>query len=370
MATIILKATESCNANCAYCDVVSKERDVRKMPLETLRLVFTRINEYLTTRPEEQMAIIWHGGEPLLLGVEYFDAAYNMQEEHCGGTKARIQHLMQSNLTLFDETFVAAFRRLGIDQVGSSFDPVPHIRGYGAGERDSYRYNKAFMRGDALAKKHQLSAGVIYVVTKKSLDRPLEIFHYLANLKLGSGFDFHPVLIDDKNKKELGITPQEFVDFLAAILPVWWKNRNRYPDVDPFKSLYMNIAERKTSLTCCDSGSCAYNHINVAPDGRLSQCGRSSDWDMLNYGTIFERSFGDIMQDKQRAGLLERTERLKNTSCKGCRFWTICHGGCPLDSWFTHGDFNHKTNWCHVKRGFIEKHFEPVTGLRFEPFDE
>lgn len=366
MATIILKATENCNSNCIYCDVVRKERPVRTMSQNTLRLVYQRTDEYLTTNPDERMTIIWHGGEPLLLGVEYFESAACLQDEYCPETKGRIDNAIQSNLTLFDESFVPVFKKLGIDQIGSSYDPVAHVRGMGSDVIDSLSYNRAFMRGDALATKHGFSAGVICVVTKKSLARPLEVFHYLANLKLGSGFDFHPVLVDDDTRGEISITPKEFVEFLGAIFPVWWQHRDRFPDVDPFKSIHANIGEGKRSLSCCDSGSCSRSHINIAPDGSASHCGRSSDWGILDYGHISERTFDEIIADEQRNIMDERTKRLKKGSCGKCRFWAICHGGCPLDSWFTYGDFRHKTNWCYVKKGFIEKYYEPITGIRFE----
>lgn len=366
MATIILKATVNCNSNCVYCDVLRNERPVRTMSPENLRLVFERIDEYLTANPEERMTLIWHGGEPLLMGVEYFENASRLQDECCPDTWERIDHAIQSNLTLFDETFVPIFRKLGIDQIGSSYDPVSHVRGIGAGALDSLSYNRAFMRGDALTLKHGFSAGVICVVTKKSLSRPLEIFHYLANLKLGSGFDFHPVLLDDNSRDDIAVTPHEFVEFLGAIFPVWWEHRERYPEVNPFKSLHENIAEGRRSLSCVDSGACSSSHINISPDGRTSHCGRSADWGILGYGHISERTLDEILADEQRKVVDERTKRLKKGGCGKCRFWSICHGGCPLDSWFTHGDFRHKTNWCYAKKGFIEKYYEPITGIRFE----
>lgn len=372
MATIILKATEECNSNCLYCDVVRKQRAVRTMPPETLKAVFERVDEYLHANKDEEMTIIWHGGEPLLLGPTYYENAYRMQETLCPQTKSRIKHAMQSNLTVFDESFVPVLKQLGIDQIGSSFDPIGYVRGadIGSGEIDSQTYNRNYLRGDALAKRNGFSSGVICVVTRKSLARPLEIFYYLTNLKLDSGFDFHPVLVEDTSRQNLAITPKQYVEFLGAIFPVWWAHRERYPKVDPFTSYCTMIEERRQSLVCSDSGQCAYTHLNVGPDGSITHCGRSGDWGLLDYGNVHRRSFAEVMLDEKRALLRDRPAHLKNTACKKCRFWTICHGGCPLDSWFSHGDFLHKTNWCYIKRGFLKKYFEPVTGLRFEPFDE
>jgi MoaA/NifB/PqqE/SkfB family radical SAM enzyme len=69
----------------------------------------------------------------------------------------------------------------------------------------------------------------------------------------------------------------------------------------------------------------------------------------------------------ERGPLRERSALLKKGECGACRFWAICHGGCPLDSYADHSDFAHKTDWCAAKKLFLEKYFEPITGTRFDP---
>src|SRR3989338_4343452 len=129
MATIIFKPTEACNAGCAYCDVLSKASRITKvMSHELLELMFVRVNEFLLERPEEQMEIIWHGGEPLLLGERYFVKALEFQQKHCASTSSRIRHAIQSNLTLFSDEFTEVFRKLGIRCIGTSYDPTDGVR--------------------------------------------------------------------------------------------------------------------------------------------------------------------------------------------------------------------------------------------------
>ena len=82
MATVVFKPTEACNSRCSYCDVVRKKPlGPVTMPLETLELFFIRINDFLVERHQERIEIIWHGGEPLLLGPDYFEQACRFQEE-------------------------------------------------------------------------------------------------------------------------------------------------------------------------------------------------------------------------------------------------------------------------------------------------
>ena len=336
------------------------------MSLDLLEVVFTRINEYLEGNPSENIEILWHGGEPLLLGPQYYRTALEFQEKYCRETNGRITHNIQTNLTCFTEEYVEVFRNLGISSVGTSYDHEPHMRGFGK-ERDSDSYNKKFMTALGLLERRGFGWGMIYVVTKKSLTRPLEIFFHLTNMRLSGGISFNPVLIYDEERKDVEVTPAEYVEFLGAIFPCWWKNRQRYPDVEPFRSLMQNIIEGQVSLGCVDSGTCTYHQINVAPDGEASQCGRSSDWGLLSYGNILEKTFSKILQDKQRDQLHERVKILPTTECLGCRIWDLCHGGCPLDAYSKHKDFMHKSEWCESKKEFIYKYFEPITGVKFCP---
>jgi radical SAM protein with 4Fe4S-binding SPASM domain len=368
MATLILKATEACNSNCSYCDVVRKKGSGSTMSLELLETVFRRIGEFLEEVPEESIDLLWHGGEPLAVGPGFFEKALSFQEKYCPGTRDRIRHSIQTNMTLFDTGFMETFRKLGLRSLGTSFDPEPHVRGFGPGI-DTAAYNKEFMRGVRLAEENGFDWGMIYVATRKSLEDPKGVFLYLTNMLLTGGININPVLIYDEARKDIAISPEEFVEFLGAVFPLWWEHRDRYPQVDPFRSLVDTIIGKGMSLSCVDSGDCAYHHINVAPDGSCSQCGRSADWGLLDYGNVADRSLKQILADPQREQFVERLGVLRKTDCAGCRFWEICHGGCPLDSWSVHKDFMHKSEWCEARRGFIAKHFEPRTGVRFEPIE-
>ena len=365
MAAIILKVTEQCNSNCYYCDVVFKQNTGTSMPLEVLEMVFRRSDEYLKQCPAEKITMIWHGGEPLLLGPDYYASALEFQDRHCPTTKSRIDHSIQTNLTCFKEDFVAIFQKLGITSVGTSYDPIPRLRG--PGQQDSEKYNRMFMDALALLRRKNIDWGMIYVVTKKTLEKPLDVFFFLTNLQPRGAIMFNPVLIYDDQRKDVAITPEEFVEFLGAIFPVWWKYRDRYPEIEPFKSLAKNIIEKKHELSCNDSGACSHSHINITPDGETSQCGRSADWNLLLYGNIRNKSLEEILDHPLRAELHGRSKILRENDCKECIYWELCHGGCPLDSFSQHKSFLHKSEWCGVKAGFIEKYFEPVTGAKFTP---
>lgn len=366
MAVLIFKPTAACNANCRYCEA-SNNRHTSTMSVEMLGLLMQRIDEYLTDRPEERVALTWHGGEPLLLGPDYFEKAWELQNRHCPRTGSRIEHLIQSNATLFDERFVPAFRKLKIRQVGTSYEPLPGIRGPGKGTepRDSESYNRQFLRGTACMERHGILWGMIYTVHRQSLEDPLRLYHFLINLT-GGNLNFNPVCFGDETENDLAITASEYTEFLGTVFKAWWPQHEVYAGVQPFGRFLQDLSHGGCSGSCCYSGRCSHGWLGIGPDGVASHCGRTLDWSRQQYGNIVTHSMADLLNHEKREVFRERIGHLQETECSGCRFWNMCHGGCPLDAHLAGGDYQHRWKWCESVKGLMERYMEPITGMRYE----
>lgn len=364
MPTIIFKATEACNCNCVYCDVVHKKKP-RTIPPDLFRIAFERFNEYLLEYPKEEICVIWHGGEPCMAGLELYKTAVEHLNTICATTRDRMSFAVQSNITMINQDFIDVFQEMGIHTVGTSYEPIHGVRGIGK-KRDSLLYNRKFFEGVNLLEKNGMTWGFIYVVTKSVLDKPLEIFHHLTNLKLNGGFDIHPVLVYEdaaQESQESAITQEEFADFLGTVFKYWWGHRERYPHIDPFDTYLRAYTNTGNGLGCNDAPTCGL-HLYLGPDGETAQCGRAADWDILMYGNIKDKSLKEIFAHKQRALIDSRVKELPKSDCKGCEYWRLCHGGCPLDAFNGHKDFLRKTDQCVSKKLFLKKYFEPITGLK------
>ena len=361
MTTIIFKAVEKCNSNCVYCEVIAKRQNMI-MEYELLKEVLQKINDFLLQHPEEKIHIIWHGGEVCLLGAAYFFKTIEFLEQYCPTTKNRISHAVQSNLTLLNQEIIDAFKILGLRTVGTSYEFIPHIRGFGK-ERDSLAYNRKFFEGVNLLEKNGMSWGVIYVVHKLSLQNPLEAFHILTNLNVANGPKLNKIYIYGEDKHHLAITGKEYADFLGAIFPHWWEHRERFPNVVPFSEFYESYINKTTRMCCELTGICAHHWLYIGPTGKASQCGRVGDFGVLPYGDIKTQTFEELMTHPHRDELKNRTALLENGACKNCRFWMVCHGGCPLDAILANGDINTKAPHCEWITHFLTEYFEPVTGL-------
>lgn len=362
MATIVLKATEACNCNCVYCEVVSRKK-AKNMPLPLLEVMIKRINQYLEEEKNESINILWHGGEPLLLGKDYYFEAIHLFEKHCPNTKHRISHSMQSNLTLLNEDMIEVLKALNIKGIGTSFDPIPGVRGIGV-ERNTELYNSKFIEGTKLLEKHNIQWGFIFVVTKEALSKARELFHFANNFNKKQGINIHPVDIVGDEPKSYAITPVEFADFLGEMFELWYPNRDQVPSIEPFGS-YLRIYEKNERMHGCNtSGNCANSHIYIGPSGETSHCGRFGDIDVLKYGNIQDFSLKEILYHKDRDVFKTRSVSLLANDCKDCPFWEICKGGCPAEAYYHTNSIHKKTYWCESKKVFLEKYFEPITGLK------
>lgn len=363
MATLIFKALESCNSNCIYCDVIQKHK-THVLEYDLLELIFHRINDYLFEFKDKEFTFNWHGGEVCLLGAEYFEKAFQLQESICINTKNRITHVVQSNITLLTQDIINAFKKLGIKSVGSSFDPLPGIRGMGP-SRDSEQYMKKFFRGFELLRQNKMGCGIIYVVHRRSLEKPLEILQYLSNFKNISGIQLSKSYIYHEDKHNLSITMEEFAHFMGTIFAEWYSKQDIYPDITPLNSFLNSAKTGRCKMSCMFSGYCSQDWINITPDGTASQCGRTGDFEVAQMGNIKDKSLKELFADPLKNELATRSNKLLTSACKGCKYWFVCHGGCPLDAFMQHGSFMEKADECEWIKIFMAEYFEPITGYKF-----
>jgi uncharacterized protein len=356
--SLVVTVTERCNSNCRYC--AKATRRPRDMSLEFVEKLFHAANRYLDSHPREKLSILWHGGEPLWRGPAFFESMASLQEELCFRTRARIEHCIQTNLTCLEADHLRALRRLGVQEVGTSFDPEPGIRGPGK-RVDSVRYNQRFLRGLSLLERERLSWGLVYVVTRRSLARPLEVFRFLTNLNLESRVTLNPVLIVEGRGAELAISPREYIDFLGAIYPFWQQHRQRFPSVQPLESWDRALSSRSAESPTDDDQDV---QLSVQPDGTVGPCLPDGMTGAQVYGRIGTDDLGRLFT-AHRLWQRQTEGRMRSRSeCARCCWWSVCRGGFELDAAAQAGDSMLDNGWCDARRTFFDRYFQPLRSDR------
>ncbi len=100
----------TCNLDCAYCFFLSKEM---LYPGSRFRmaddLLETYIRQLIEAHRVPEVTIAWQGGEPTMMGVDFFRRSVAYVEKH-RRPGMRVEYTIQTNGTLIDDELAAFFR--------------------------------------------------------------------------------------------------------------------------------------------------------------------------------------------------------------------------------------------------------------------
>lgn len=358
---VIVKPTDACNGTCVYCAADGSLEKRKRLPPERLADLFGFFRPWLAADERRVLRFIWHGGEPLLCGPDYFRSVVAEERRVFGADVWRLRNTLQSNLTLADASWIPVLHDLlRGETVGTSFDLVPGVRGLRSGEDLSDRW----LRAVTLLRSAGIAIGLVYVVHRRSLDRAEDLHRWFANVDPAMRVRYNPLYPEgraaDGGAGDLAITPAEYGRFLLDLADVWMR--------DGMRSAVMPLAEWRRAWRgdpgglCCDSrGTCHDTHLGVDPDGTVHGCGRASDHGRHPLGNVFRDPIAEVLERAPRGEMATRGARLLSGPCRDCRWWTLCHGGCPMMSWLDGGDFFRETPYCESNRMVFER-FEEVFG--------
>lgn len=190
---MIKPAGPACNLDCTYCFYLEKEKlfdhGARfRMSDETLE---TLVRDYIAANPgDAPITFGWQGGEPTLMGVDFFRRAVSLQKQYGAGRV--IENAFQTNGTRLNDEWAAFFKEHGF-LVGVSIDGPRALH-------DKYRVDKggkptfdAVMRGIETLKRHQVDFNTLTCVNRETARKPLEIYRFLRGI--GSTFlQFIPIV--------------------------------------------------------------------------------------------------------------------------------------------------------------------------------
>lgn len=325
-----------CNLNCTYCyyldkaDIYGKEL---KMPLEVLE---KSIKEYLEINDSEEITFDWHGGEPLLLGLEYFEKIVELQKKYKGGKK--IFNTVQTNATLLNPDFASFFKNNNF-LLGVSIDGPQ-------GVHDKYRKDKEgdptfdkVLKGIELLHRYGVDFNTLTTINKASEGRGLEVYDFLK--RIGSRYmQFMPV-VEYVNKKTNKITspddedamltswsvsPVEYGRFMCEIFDYWVGNDVGEYFVNLFDSTLANYCGMNPG-TCVYSETCGANAI-VEHNGDIYPCDHYV-YPKYKLGSIKTMSLNVIVGSNEMTEFGINKRNMLPSECLRCRYYFACHGECP-----------------------------------------
>ncbi len=333
-----------CNLDCTYCYYLEKERLYAKggrdfrMSDDVLEAY---IRQYIQAQPGDHVSFAWQGGEPTLLGIQFFERVIELQKKH--GSDKTIDNAFQTNGTLLDDAwgeFLARNRFL----IGLSVDGPQEIH-------DAYRVDKGgkptfarVMRGLEVLKKHGVEFNTLTVINRKNSYRALDVYHFLK--QIGSKYlQFIPVveqlaeqpdsnglvLIKPYSRQKAAVSgwsvePLQLGKFLTAIFDEWVRQDVGRVFVQIFDVALESWANVPQSL-CVFAPKCG-QALAVEHNGDLYSCDHFV-YPENRLGNILERPISGLVTSPQQMLFGNAKEFGLPSDCRQCDVRFACNGECP-----------------------------------------
>ena len=341
-----------CNLDCSYCFFLSKEMlypgSRFRMAEELLEAYVKQLIEAHAGVPE--VAIAWQGGEPTLMGVEFFRRSVELAQEYLQPGQ-RAAYTIQTNATLLDEEWAAFFRENDF-LVGVSIDGPRELH-------DTYRVNKGgkgsfdqVMQGLAFLQEAGVEWNALTTVHAANGDRGREVYGFLRD-ECGARFiQFIPIIERVAEAAEDGtvpwqswrdrplylqdgdvvtgrsVSPAQYGRFLVDVFEEWVRRDVGSVYVQLFDVTLANWVGEPPGL-CVHSETCGAA-LALEHTGDLYSCDHFVEPRYL-LGNIKERHLLELVSSPQQVQFgLDKRDTLPQY-CLDCDVRFACHGGCPKD---------------------------------------
>ena len=345
-----------CNLDCAYCFFLSKEM---LYPGSRFRMADELLETYLRQLIEAhgeapQVVVAWQGGEPTLMGVEFFRRSVELTERYLRPGQD-VLYTIQTNGTLIDDEWVTFFREHGF-LVGISIDGPRELH-------DAYRVNKGgrgsfhqVMRGLVALRDGGVEWNALTTIHAANGDRGVDVYRFLRDGCGARFIQFIPIIErvaepGDGGPVELGswrdrqlyvqagadvtarsVTPDQYGRFLIEVFEEWVRRDVGEVFVQMFDVALANWVGEPPGL-CVHSETCGLA-LALEHNGDLYSCDHFVE-PKYKLGNIREHHMLELVESqRQRQFGLDKRETLPSY-CLECDVRFACHGGCPKDRFAT-----------------------------------
>jgi uncharacterized protein len=348
-----------CNLDCTYCFFLEKEA---LYPGDRFRMSDDVLGAYIRQVIESQLGpevtIAWQGGEPTLMGLDFFRRAVAYAEEHAAGRQLR--HTIQTNGTLLTDEWCAFLREKQF-LVGISIDGPETMH-------DAYRVDKqgrpTYARVRAGLDRLVVAGvewNVLCTVHAANQDAPLEVYRHFRD-ELGATFvQFIPIVerVDEASTEltDRSVGSEAWGRFLTAVFDEWVRRDVGTVFVQMFDAALASWYGAPASL--CIFGETCGNAVALEHNGDLYSCDHFVDPEHL-LGNITETHMVELMASPAQRAFGDAKRDTLPRQCRECPVLFACRGECPKNRVATTPDGELGLN--HLCAGYLH-FFTHIDGL-------
>lgn len=348
--TLLIKPTgPDCNIACEYCFYSCKkelfEKGAHRMSEKVLD---TLVKDYLTLRFDAS-AFAWQGGEPTLMGLDFYKKLVDLQQKYGSGGQM-VTNSLQTNALLLDDDwcrFLAEYKFL----VGVSLDGPEeyhdHYRKDRTGEGTFDRVLSAIEK----CRKHNVQFNILVLLNDKNVAHPDELFDFFTGRKI-KYLQFIPCVEKDRSGQiaPYSITADQYGDFLCRIFDRWLEYGPERLSVRIFDSVLSHCLG--AGNTECTFGPQCNDYIVIEHNGDAFCCDFFVEA-KYHLGNILQTPIGDLAASEKKR-LFSRQKRNLHDKCLICRHLDFCRGGCPKDRIITGAGYKAPSYFCAAYKKFFD----------------
>lgn len=382
---MVKPAGSLCNIDCDYCYFLSKEQlypDGRhRMSDLTLE---TYIRQLLECHPGGHVNLAWQGGEPTLLGLEFFRRAVALAEKHRRPDQTLL-HSLQTNGLLLDDKWCVFLKKHDV-LVGLSLDGSRDFHDLHRKDKKGRGTYSLVMKAAERLKSHNVSFNVLCTVHAGNQRHGRDIYVFFRDVVGADWIQFIPVVErtsaemllaadagwrDDSGERARPLYRQsgdqavnrsvgrlEFGHFLIDVFEEWLRHDVGRVHVQHFEALLAVFFGQH--LMCSHAPTCGRG-LALEHNGDLYCCDHYVE-PGYKLGNLVEMPLSAILASTMLAVFGDGKRDNLTEQCLSCDVRVFCHGGCPKDRFDTSDDGEPGQNYlCAGFKAFF-KHAAPVMG--------
>lgn len=328
-----------CNLDCKYCFYLEKENLYPKdtdwaMPVEVLE---TFIRDHIAAHSVPEVMFAWQGGEPTLLGVDYFRRVVEFQKKYAGDKV--MQNAFQTNGVLLNDEWCEFFKEHDF-LIGLSIDGPESLHDHYRVDRGGRPTFGKVMRGLEYLKKHQVEFNTLTVVNRANQEHPLEVYRFLK--EIGSVvMQFIPLVervasqpsvlkmvlpVQDGELADWSVQAEPYGDFLCSIFDEWVSH-------DVGKHFVQLFDVSLQAWVGIPAGLCWFREtcgaaLALEHNGDLYSCDHFV-YPENRLGNIMESPLASLINSPQQQKFGQEKLTTLPRYCRECDVRFACHGECP-----------------------------------------
>jgi uncharacterized protein len=326
---LLLKpAGPDCNLSCQYCFYRARDRlwpgtSRHRMSVEVLERV---ISSYLALDLPEHV-FCWQGGEPTLMGIDFFRRVTEFQERH-GRPGTVVGNALQTNGTLVTDALAAHFARYRF-LVGCSLDGPPDqhdlYRRTGGNGQSGRPTHADTLRGIETLQRYGVAVNALVLVSQANVRHARRVYEHLVGLGL-----LHQQYIPcvergpDGQLQPFSIAGAEWGEFLCELFDAWRPTGVGRIAIRDFEAVLEQEVTGETGL--CRPGQRCRGHFVVEHDGSIYPCDFFVDVEH-RLGNIMRAGWQELL-DHERRRAFAASKAAWSAECGQCAYLRWCGGDC------------------------------------------